>query len=287
MSWFLYAVLAAFCLSTADALSKKALKETDERVVAWVRFGFALPFLILFMLPAEIPLLDRTFWKTLCMLVPLEIAAILLYLKAIKTSPLSLTIPFLSLTPIFLIITSFLMLGELPDRSGVIGIFFITGGAYFLNLHQGKKGILAPLRSVVKEKGSLMMIGVAFIYSITSSLGKIATLHSSPLFFGMFYTLVLTTVLTPVVFSGVIKITFNFRPQLKTFLLIGFFYALMTIGHYQAIERVEVVYMISVKRMSLVFSVLYGGLIFHEENIRERMAGTLVMIMGVLCITVL
>jgi uncharacterized membrane protein len=83
------------------------------------------------------------------------------------------------------------------------------------------------------------------------------------------------------------KISFNFKPQLKTFLLIGFFYALMTIAHYQAIARVEVVYMISIKRMSLLFSVLYGGLIFHEENIGERLVGSLVMILGVIFITAL
>jgi len=287
MVWFLYALLAAFCLSTTDALCKKALKETDELVVAWVRFGFALPFLFLFMLPGEIPPLDRTFWKILGMLLPLEVTTIFLYIKAIKVSPLSLTIPFLSLTPLFLIVTSFLILGEFPDRSGLTGIFLITCGAYLLNLHQVKKGILAPLRSIVKEKGSLMMIGVAFIYSVTSNLGKIATLHSSPLFFGMFYTLVLTMVLTPFAFFRVMKNPVNFKPRLKTFLLIGFFYALMTIAHYQAIARVEVVYMISIKRMSLVFSVLYGGLIFHEENIGERLVGSLVMIMGVIFITVL
>jgi drug/metabolite transporter (DMT)-like permease len=168
----------------------------------------------------------------------------------------------------------------------VIGILFIAVGAYLLNLHHGNERVLVPLRCIVKEKGSLMMIGVAFIYSITSTLGKIATLHSSPVFFGMFYTLVLTMALTPVALFRVIKIPFNFRPQLKTFLLIGFFYALMTIAHYQAIARVEVVYMISIKRLSLVFSVLYGGLIFHEENINERLLGSLVMIVGVILITV-
>jgi drug/metabolite transporter (DMT)-like permease len=287
MVWFLYALLAAFCLSTTDALCKKALKETDERVVALVRFGFALPFLFLFMLPAEIPPLDRTFWKTLGMLVPLEVTAILLYLKAIKVSPLSLTIPFLSLTPVFLLVTSFLMLGEVPDRSGLVGVFLIAGGAYLLNLHHGRKRILAPLRSIIQEKGSLIMIGVAFLYSVTSNLGKIATLHSSPIFFGMFYTLVLTMALTPFAFSREMKNPFNFKAQLKTFLLIGFFYALMTVAHYQAIARVNVVYMISIKRMSLLFSVLYGSLIFNEENINERLAGSLVMILGVIFITLL
>jgi drug/metabolite transporter (DMT)-like permease len=88
MLWFFYSLLAAFCLSTTDALCKKALKESDAFVVAWVRFGFALPFLFIFMLPGEIPSLDLTFWKSLVVLVPLEITAILLYLKAITVSPL-------------------------------------------------------------------------------------------------------------------------------------------------------------------------------------------------------
>ena len=287
MLWFLYALMAAFCLSTTDALSKKALKNTDEVIIAWVRFGFALPFLFLFILPSEIPVLDRTFWKTLFFLLPLEIAAIFLYIKAIKISPLSLTIPFLSLTPVFLIGTSFVILGEFPDTSGLAGIFFIACAAYLLNLHQGKKGILAPFQSIFKEKGSLIMIGVAFIYSITSNLGKLALLHSTPLFFGAFYTLVLTIVLTPFAFRSVIKKPFNFKTKLKTFLLIGFFYALMTIAHYQSIARVEVAYMISIKRMSLLFSVIYGGLIFKEENFGERLLGSLAMIIGVVFITVL
>lgn len=87
------------------------------------------------------------------MLLPSEVTAIFLYSKAIKVSPFSLTILFLSLTPVFLIVTSFLILGDLPDRSGLIGIFLIACGMYLLNLPYGQKEILAPLRSIVKEKG--------------------------------------------------------------------------------------------------------------------------------------
>jgi hypothetical protein len=57
----------------------------------------------------------------------------------------------------------------------------------------------------MKEKGSLIIISIAFIYSITSNLGKIATLHSTPFFFGMFYSLELTMVLAPVAFFRVMK----------------------------------------------------------------------------------
>jgi len=217
MAWSLYALLCAFCLSTTDALCKKALQDTDELVVAWVRVGFSLPFLFFAVLPIKIPYLDRTFWHSLLVLLPLEITAILLYIRAIKTSPLSLTVPFLSLTPVFLIITSYLILGEFPDRSGLAGIIFIAIGAYLLNFHQGKEGILGPFQSIFKEKGSIIMVGVAFIYSITSNFGKVAILHSNPLFFGTFYTFLLTLFLLPFVLLRIIKQRVKLRFQIKTF----------------------------------------------------------------------
>ena len=46
MSWLVYALVCALSLATADALSKKALEEnTDPSIVAWVRTGYALPFM--------------------------------------------------------------------------------------------------------------------------------------------------------------------------------------------------------------------------------------------------
>jgi len=43
-------------------------------------------------------------------------------------------------------------------------------------------------------------------------------------------------------------------------------------------------YVITVKRLSLFFSVLFGGLFLHEQQIRGRMFGALVMIMGAVVI---
>jgi len=39
--------------------------------------------------------------------------------------------------------------------------------------------------------------------------------------------------------------------------------------------------MIAVKRMSLLFGVLYGHFLFREEGLRERLAGGTLMITGV------
>ncbi len=282
MLWISLALLSAFSLSTADALSKRVLRETDEYVVAWVREGYALPFLAVAFFFVPIPHLDTTFWITLLILLPLEIVAILLYVKAIHVSPLSLTIPFMAFSPVFIILIAFIVLGEIPDSSGLMGILCVTGGAYLLNGRTASEGFLGPIRAIGRERGSLLMILVALIYSITSTLGKVAVQHSSPAFFGFFYPFVLTVILTAIVGRrGVLRQIFT-RPL--PFLVIGLFSAIMIITHFTAITMTDVAYMISVKRTSLVFSVVYGWLMFSEEKIGERLLGSVIMVIGVVLI---
>lgn len=282
MAWILFALLTAFSLATADALSKRRLRDTNEYVIAWVREGYALPFLVLVLLFIPIPDLDRTFWFTVLILLPLEITAILLYVKAIRVSPLSLTIPFMALSPAFIILIAFLFLGELPDLSGLVGVFLIVVGAYVLNAKMSREGLFEPIRAIGRERGSVLMIIVAFIYSITSTLAKVAVQHSSPIFFSFFYPFILTIILSCIIgYRGLFRKVVS-RPM--SFLAIGFFTAIMVISHFVALSLTDVVYMISVKRTSLIFSVIYGWLIFYEENIKERLIGSVIMVAGVVLI---
>lgn len=282
--WVFYALLTAFSLATADAISKKALGRSDEYVIAWVREGYALPFLALAFFFIDIPHLDRTFYLSLLLMIPMEIVAIILYVKAIKLSPLSLTIPFLAVSPVFIILIAFILLGELPDRSGLLGILLIVIGAYMLNIKTTKEDLLGPIKAIRREKGSIFMIIVALLYSVTATLGKVAVQHSGPIFFGVFYPFLLTLLLSVILWGKALLPAVLSRP--KTFLAIGVFTAIMILTHFKAISMTDVAYMISVKRASLVFSVLYGRVLFGEENIRERLAGSMLMIAGMVSITI-
>lgn len=285
MNWFILSLLCAFFSASADALSKKSLAKSNEYLVAWVHVGFAMPFLLLLFPFIEIPRLDIHFFTVVIVLLPLEITALILYTKAIKLSPLSTTLPFLALSPVFMIFTSNLILGERLDKSGITGIFLTAAGAYLLNINTTRQGILAPFKAIRRERGSLYMIIVAFIYSITSNLGKMAILHSSPLFFAAVYFPILSVILFPVLMwknHGNVKQLFS-QPAL--FGLIGLMVAFAVITHLVAVSIIEVPYVISVKRTSLLFGIMYGAFWFKEKNIRERLAGGIVMIIGVAIIT--
>lgn len=283
MTWVWIALLTAAALSTADALSKRALKDTDELVIVWVREGYALPFLALAFLFVPVPALDGRFWLSVAALLPLEITALVLYIRAIRLSPLSLTVPFLALSPVFIVLIAFIMLGERPSTNGFLGTILIALGAYLLNASRSSQGLLGPLKAIRDEPGSLLMIAVAFIYSITSTLGKVAVQHSSPVFFGFFYPFTLTVCLTAVLaVKGRLPLVLS-KPG--EFLPIGLCTATMIVSHFIAISMTQVAYMISVKRTSLLLSVLWGRFLFKEENLRERLIGSAVMLAGVLLIT--
>ena len=282
----MYAFICALSVATIDALSKKALIDNDPYFVAWVRVGFAVP-LLLFALPfIEIPRLDNVFFIITSILLPLDIIALLLYLRAINISPLSLTLPFLSLTPLFVIGTSYIILGEKPDRTGFAGIVLVAIGAYLLNVHTIKRGLLEPLKAIVKEKGSVLMVVVAFICSINLNLCKIAVQHSSPIFFSIFYSFLLSIILFLIVGFKTKNIFSKITSQPLHFLLIGISMAVVTVTHLKAISLVEISYMVSVQRLSILFGVVFGAVFFMEKNIKERFLGASVMVLGIILISI-
>jgi len=245
---------------------------------------YALPCLLVGLLFIPHPPLDKTFWLCLAFGLPLELASFLFYMRAIKVSPLSLTVPFLAFTPAFVILTGFLILGETLNNYGTAGIVLIVVGSYALNLSSAKHEWLAPVLAIFKKQGSWLMLLTALIYSLTATIGKLAIQHSSPQFFGVTYFLFFTIfviALFPIMPGA--RITNLFKKPLQGSIG-GMVLAAMVFSHTFAISLIQAAYMLSVKRSSLLFGVLFGALLFKEEKIRERLFGACIMMCGVLII---
>lgn len=286
--WIIFALIAAFTLATSDALTKKALSLHNEYLIAWLRLLLALPLLLISMLFVPIPDLDRYFYIAFLTALPLEVAAIIFYIKALKASPLSLTLPFLSLTPVFLIVIPYIILGEAVSLNGAFGILLIAIGSYMLNLKEIRKGVFEPFIAIKKEKGSIYMIIVALLFSFTASLGKMAIEHSSPVFFGATFFFAVTVVFTPIaIYKGRNEVRLIFRNgAIKSSIFPGIFYAAMILSQMIAMSMTKVAYMISVKRLSLLIGVLYGYFLFKETGIRERLFGAILMLTGFVLIVI-
>jgi drug/metabolite transporter (DMT)-like permease len=283
--WLPLALLCAISLAAADTATKRLLGTFSAAELVIVRFtlpGVLLIPVFLWNLP---PWPDAEFWPWIILAMPLEILAMLLYVIAIRDSPLSLTLPYLAFTPVFTSASGFLLLGESIPPPGLLGIALVVLGAYWLNIDRTSlsqpQSWLAPLVMIGRERGSRYMLLAAMIYGVTSVLGKGAMQYMPGLAFGPFYFMVLGT-LAFMVFairepSSVKVVVTRYWPAW----LVAGLVAVMIFTHFLALERVETAYMISVKRTSLLFSILLGHLVFHEGNLtRNFLAGT-IMVIGV------
>ena len=290
MDWLSLSLLCAFSLATADAATKRWLTGYGTREITLVRFVLPGALLAPLLLLEPLPSLPAEFWYWMAFLLPLEILAMLLYMRAIRDNPLSLTLPYLAFTPVFVVATGWLLLGERVSAAGLAGVLLVVTGAWLLNVRRGNpagwRGALAPLAAVVRNPGSRTMLGVAFLYSLTSVAGKGAMRHMPPEQFGPFYfavlglaTLLLFGVHRPALVAALWR-----RPAAS--LAVGLAMALMVVTHFLAVQRVEVAYMVSVKRTSLLFGILYGALWFGERGLAAHLVAGALMVAGVLLIAV-
>ena len=75
-----------------------------------------------------------------------------------------------------------------------------------------------------------------------------------------------------------------YKKNLPRFILLGLIVALAAITINMAYTMQIASYVISLKRLSILFSVFYGGLIFKEKNIPQRGLAALIMLAGTILI---
>ncbi len=287
MLWLLFSGLTALFESLKEVTSKHNLKKIDEYVVSWALRFFALPFLLPLLFFIEIPVINNNFWIALIIGCGLNLIATIIYMKAIKSSDLSITTPMVTFTPLFLLITSPLILGEFTNIYGVLGIILIVLGSYTLNLKQRKNGYLAPFKALLKEPGPKLMLIVALIWSITSNIDKIGVGNSSPIFWVITVNVMLAILMFPIMIIKSKNYKKILKRDSKILLPIGLFSALSLIFHMTAISITIVAYVISIKRLNVIFSIIFSHFIFKEKNIKERLVGGLIMVVGVVVIALL
>ncbi len=286
LGWFPLALLCALSLASADAATKAWLHGLSARELVVVRFGLTglllSPLLLIQGWPEDLP---PAFWGWLPILVPLELTAMGLYMRAIRDYPLSHTLPYLAFSPVLVVLIAYLVLGETVSVQGFGGILLVVLGTWLLNSHHADprawRSWWAPLGAIPHQPGARLMLGVAALYSLTSTLGKAAMQYLGPERFGAFYFGVLglasLLVLGLPAPGGLARIAR--RPW--AVLAVGASTALMVYTHFLAISQVEVAYMIAVKRTSLLFGILYGALLFREPHLPRNLAAGVILLAGV------
>lgn len=288
--WIIYSFLTALCETGKDVVGKNVAKNVNEYVMSFSLQLFAFLVLLPIVVIQGIPELKPAFWITFFYGALFSLPAwSILYMKGLKLSPLSVSIPMLSFNPIITAGLAIFFEKRFPNAFGWLGIICITAGLYLSRLNRDvlKKNILLPLLTLKDEPGSLCMLGVAFIWGIGGFVAKISSNASSPLFSSFSSCLGSTFVILTIAKWRKSEINFrivkeNFPSLFSLGALNGFselFFKTGTVLGY-------VPFVASLKRTNMIFSSFLGKVFFDERLGRAKIAGILLMFIGVLLLVV-
>ncbi len=215
----------------------------------------------------------------------LQVTANILFLAAVRASPLSLTIPFLALTPVFATLLGVVLLDERPEPMQIGGIALVVGGALTLSSSDESEQGAKPhfLRTFVREPGAWMMIGVAACWGITTALDKralefaVVPIHALVQVVG-----VILTALVYLLVTGRIRELASTRAELGRLGLATLTGSASLGLQLVAVQHILVSQLETIKRaLGLISAIVFGKLVFGEPVTKIKVAAIVVMIAGV------
>lgn len=164
-------LLAALAWAVFDVMRKQLARRVSPSLLGvWLSLGQA-PLLVVWALSTGPWQLPPAAWGALALSVALNVAGLLWFLQALRTSPLSLTIPLLSFTPVGATLLAWVFRGQVPSPGQWGGAFLVLGGALLLGLRSGS---WPGFRTYLRDPGVRRMAGAALLWSLTAVVDQTA-----------------------------------------------------------------------------------------------------------------
>jgi len=286
MIWLLFALISCGGETARTPYIKKNCTQSPHIIVAGTRlisFVFLLFFMPFFYKGMKIS--EGNFVKFILLIfvtATLTLAATLIKIDFIQKEELSKISPLFSLTPIFILPWSALLLGEKITTIAFLGIFLSVCGASVILVN--KKSVSA----IFKSKFSLLIIIMSGIYGFTTVLDKIIIGVSS----AYTYTLVWTGVSAILSLYTIPKYSFKvYRKEIASksnviqagLWTVSFFFQQLAVQYSMDIPM-NTAYIKSISYLSIPINVFLGGKIFKEKEIGRKIISAFIIISGNLII---
>ena len=215
-------------------------------------------------------------------LIIISLFSALLFLKAIKQSDLSLTIPLLSLSPLFSSLFSLIFLNEKLSYFQYIGVFLIIFGTLILYSKRITLGeILKSFKVLINNRSARLMFVVSLIWSLTPVLDKLCLKNSSINIHGFIQSFGLVILLISLLKREKHEII-GLKKNWKLILITTFTGILATVLQFYAILFNYVPIMEAIKRsVGQLSSVVFGKIFFKEKITKPKILGVIVLSFGV------
>ncbi len=281
MSLFI-CILNGFFWAFFDITRKLSLKYISPNIL--LSFFMVVQVIVFFLWT----IFEKNFYFSINYILPgtilivISVISAILFLKSIIHSDLSLTIPLLSLTPLFSSLFSLLFLNERLLLSQYFGIVSIVLGALILYTKElNLNSFCRSFKIIRKNKGARLMILVSIFWSVSPIIDKICLGYTPINFHGLIQSMGMLLSLVLISFKEIKTIKFSLKPSslILITLLIG---TMASILQFYSILENYVPIMESIKRtIGQVSAVIFGYIIFKERITIQKVVGVLILSIGI------
>lgn len=118
--------------------------------------------------------------------VVLSLLGLLWFMQALRCSPMSITVPLLSFTPVLATLLAWIFRHQTPAPNQGLGALLVVAGAMVLGM---KSAQWPGFRALLKEPGVRYMSGAAVVWSITAILNQMALERGANAWYAPFLSL--------------------------------------------------------------------------------------------------
>lgn len=277
MFWFTLASCSALLSAAAAIIQKKVLFRLNA-----LEFSFLVSVIILlfsFFIPFSKDITAIT--PSLLMIIIgksiLGGAAFLLVMMSLEHNQISTALPILGMTPAATAIAALLILGESLHNWEWLGIVMMMAGTYVLEKRPAQM-VFQPLKEVLHSKNHYYMYGALGLFAISSVFDKllVSGYKTDPLVVLFYQHIVYCSMFGALLFIR--KKSFQVaaqkgRSQLPFIVTV----ALLTIAYrftqLEATKFAPVALVLAVKRTSILYASFFGGKIFSDERLAQKLIG--------------
>jgi drug/metabolite transporter (DMT)-like permease len=248
--------------------------------------ALALPFL------AGIPLgaLGMDFWVNLLIAVVLAVAGYVFLWYALRCTDLSVLAPINAYKAVLGLLLAVVLIGEVPTAFGLIGVGLIVAGSYFVIDRVPGQAHSSAFRQFTREPGVQLRFAALICSATESVFLKRALLLSSPITTFLLWTVLcfaLGAIGTVLLRSKIVAEVTRLRSDWRTLLWLAASTGLMQVTTLVTFGKLQVGYSLALFQLSTLISVYLGHRYFQESNIRRRLLGSLIMVIGAMLIVTL
>jgi drug/metabolite transporter (DMT)-like permease len=234
--------------------------------------------------------LGLNFWANILTAVVLAVGSYVFLWYALKSTDLSVLGPINAYKSVVGLILAVLLIGEVPNLVGLIGVALIVAGSYFVIDREPGQGHRSAFRQFSREPGVQLRFAALICSATESVFLKRALLLSSPIVTFLIWTVLcfaMAAAAALLLRKNVVTEMTRLSSEWRTLLWLAATTALMQLTTILTFGQLQVGYSLALFQLSTLVTVYFGHRYFQERNIRRRLIGSLVMVVGAMLIVTL